>query len=46
MINNQAAKAYTKLKNSKKIKLWSGKDLNSIIDIGNKISKSVQHFLK
>ena len=47
MINNQAAKAYTKLKNSKKIKLVkSGKDLNNIIDIGNKISKSVSTFFK
>ncbi len=47
MINNQAAKAYTKLKNSKKIKLVkSGKDLNSIIDIGNKISKSVSTFFR
>ena len=47
MINNQAAKAYTKLKNSKKIKLIkSGKDLNNIIDIGNKISKSVSTFFR
>ena len=46
-INAQAAKAYEKLKNSKKIKLINkGKDLNNIIDIGDKISKSVSIFFQ
>ena len=46
-INAQAAKAYEKLKNSKKIKLINkGKDLNNVIDIGEKISKSVSIFFK
>ena len=46
-INAQAAKAYEKLKNSKKVKLIEkGKDLNNIIDIGDKISKSVSIFFK
>ena len=45
VINRQAATAYNKLKNSKKIKLINkGKDLNNIIDIGEKISKSVSTF--
>ena len=47
VINAQAAKAYEKLKNSKKVKLIEkGKDLNNIIDIGDKISKSVSIFFK
>ena len=47
VINNQAAKAYEKLKNSKKIKLIEkGKDYNNIIDIGGKISSSVSSFFK
>ena len=47
VINNQAAKACEKLKNSKKIKLINkGKDLNNIIDIGENISKSVSIFFK
>ena len=47
VINRQAAKAYDNLKNSKKIKLITkGKDLNNIIDIGEKISKSVSIFFK
>ena len=47
VINAQAAKAYEKLKNSKKVKLIKkGKDLNNIIDIGDKISKSVSIFFK
>ncbi len=47
VINRQAAQAYDKLKNSKKIKLINkSKDLNNIIDIGNKISKSVSLFFK
>ena len=46
-INAQAAKAYENLKNSKKIKLITkGKDLNNVIDIGEKISKSVSIFFK
>ena len=46
-INAQAAKAYEKLKNSKKIKLITkGKDLNNVVDIGEKISKSVSIFFK
>ena len=46
-INSQAAKAYEKLKNSKKVKLINkGKDLNNIIDIGDKISKSVSIFFQ
>ena len=46
-INRKAAQAYDKLKNSKKIKLVKeGKDLNNIIDIGEKISKSVSIFFK
>ena len=45
VINRQAANAYNKLKNSKKIKLINkGKDLNNIIDIGEKISKAVSTF--
>ena len=47
VINRQAAKAYNDLKNSKKIKLIKkGKELNNIIDIGEKISKSVSIFFK
>ena len=47
VINRQAAKAYENLKNSKKIKLITkGKELNNIIDIGEKISKSVSIFFK
>ena len=47
VINRQAAKAYDNLKNSKKIKLITkGKDLKNIIDIGEKISKSVSIFFK
>ena len=47
VINRQAAKAYENLKNSKKIKLIKkGKELNNIIDIGEKISKSVSIFFK
>ena len=46
-INRKAAQAYDKLKNSKKIKLVKeGKDLNNIINIGEKISKSVSIFFK
>ena len=45
VINRQAANAYNKLKNSKKIKLVTkGKDLNNVIDIGEKISNSVSTF--
>ena len=45
VINNHAAKAYEKLKRSKKIKLISeGKDLDNIINIGGKIAKSVSIF--
>jgi len=44
-INRQAAKAYEKLKNSKKVKLIKkGKDLNNIKNIGEKIAKSVSVF--
>ena len=47
VINRQAAKAYENLKNSKKVKLISkGKELNNIVDIGEKISKSVSIFFK
>ena len=47
VINRQAAAAYQKLKNSKKIKLINeGKDLNNIIDIGEKIAESVSVFFK
>ncbi len=47
VINSQAAKAYENLKNSKKIKLIEkGKDINNIIDIGEKISGSVSSFFK
>ena len=47
VINRQAALAYEKRKNSKKIKLINkGKELNNIIDIGDKISKSVSLFFK
>ena len=47
VINRQAASAYSKLKNSKKIKLIKkGEDLNSVVDIGEKISKSVSVFFK
>ncbi len=46
-INRKAAQAYDKLKNSKKIKLVKeGKDFNNIINIGEKISKSVSIFFK
>jgi len=46
-INRQAAKAYEKLKNSKKVKLISkGKELDNIINIGEKISKSVSVFFR
>ncbi len=46
-INRKAAQAYDKLKNSKKIKLIKeGKDINNIINIGEKISKSVSVFFK
>tara|TARA_B100002052_G_scaffold272662_1_gene274490 strand:- start:591 stop:1439 length:849 start_codon:yes stop_codon:yes gene_type:complete len=45
VINRQAAKAYEKLKNSKKVKLINkGKELNNVIDIGEKIAKSVSIF--
>ena len=45
VINNQAAKAYDKLKNSKKIKLINkGDEITSIINIGEKIAKSVSIF--
>jgi len=47
VINNHAAKAYTKLKNSKKIKLINeGKDLENIKNIGGKIAKSVSVFFE
>ena len=47
VINRQAAAAYEKLKNSKKIKLINkGKDLKNVIDIGEKISESVSVFFK
>ncbi len=46
-INRQAAKAYQKLKNSKKIKLITeGKDLKNVIEIGEKISESVSIFFR
>ena len=45
VINKQAAKAYAKLKSSKKIKLINkGKDLDDIVTIGEKIAKSVSVF--
>ena len=47
VINRQAAKAYEKLKSSKKIKLITkGKELDNIINIGEKIAKSVSIFFK
>ena len=47
VINNHAAKAYAKLKNSKKIKLINeGKDLKNIKNIGKKIAKSVSVFFQ
>ena len=47
MINNQAAKAYEKLKNSKKIKLIEkGKDINNIIDACSKIIEESGKLLK
>ena len=47
VINNHAAKAYEKLKNSKKVKLIKkGKDLDNIINIGEKIAKSVSVFFE
>ena len=47
VINNHAAKAYAKLKNSKKIKLITkGKDLESVKNIGKKIAKSVSVFFQ
>ena len=47
VINNHAAKAYEKLKNSKKVKLIkSGDDLKDITNIGEKIAKSVSVFFK
>ena len=47
VINRQAAKAYEKLKNSKKVKLISkGKELDNIINIGEKIAKSVSVFFR
>ena len=47
VINNHAAKAYAKLKNSKKIKLITkGKDLDSVKNIGKKIAKSVSVFFQ
>ena len=46
-INRQAAKAYEKLKNSKKVKLIEkGKDLDNIKNIGKKIAKSVSVFFE
>ncbi len=45
VINSHAAKAYEKLKSSKKIKLITkGKDLNRVTNIGEKIAKSVSVF--
>ena len=45
VINRQAAKAYEKLKNSKKVKLIDkGKDLNDVKTIGEKIANSVSVF--
>ena len=47
VINKHAAKAYEKLKNSKKVKLIkSGDDLKDITNIGEKIAKSVSVFFK
>jgi len=47
VINNHAAKAYAKLKNSKKIKLINkGKDLENIKNIGKKIAESVSVFFQ
>ena len=47
VINNQAAKAYEKLKNSKKIKLIKeGKDLNDVKNIGQRIAESVSVFFE
>ena len=47
VINRQAAKAYEKFKNSKKIKFINkGKDLNDIKIIGEKIANSVSVFFK
>jgi|TARA_B100000427_G_C15376551_1_gene536868 predicted Zn-dependent protease len=47
VINRQAAKAYENLKNSKKIKLITkGDDLDDIVNIGEKIAKSVSIFFK
>ena len=46
-INRQAARAYEKLKNSKKIKLINeGEDLKNIIEIGEKIAGSVHTFFE
>ncbi len=46
-INRQAAKAYEKLKNSKKVKLIEkGKDLDNVKNIGKKIAKSVSVFFE
>tara|TARA_Y100001970_G_scaffold294198_1_gene448322 strand:+ start:3049 stop:3897 length:849 start_codon:yes stop_codon:yes gene_type:complete len=45
VINRQAAKAYEKLKNSKKIKFINkGKDLNDVKSIGERIANSVSVF--
>ena len=47
VINSQAAKAYEKLKNSKKIKLiQKGDEIDDIKNIGNKIAKSVSVFFQ
>ena len=47
VINKHAAKAYNKLKNSKKIKLITkGEDLKNITSIGEKIARSVSIFFK
>ena len=47
VINRQAAKAYEKLKSSKKVKLITkGKELDNIINIGEKIAKSVSIFFR
>ncbi len=47
VINNHAAKAYAKLKNSKKIKLITkGKDLENVKNIGKKIAESVSVFFQ
>tara|TARA_B100000586_G_scaffold250215_1_gene208608 strand:+ start:1652 stop:2500 length:849 start_codon:yes stop_codon:yes gene_type:complete len=46
-INRQAARAYEKLKSSKKVKLIEeGEDLKNIIEIGEKIARSVQAFFE